>query len=619
MSRANKTKMPKYKHYEDKAEVWYFLTLISLVTLLPLFYTPWTFEIFAIAKVTLLRIVGAVLLIVFSLEIAWKRQIVPRWIHLLVLVFLLETAISTFISIHPPTSLLGLRKRYFGLITQISLFGIYLATTRISWNKKQIRQFLLANVATALIISLIGITQSFGFNFPIDLHKYFANHAYSTFGNPNFLGAYLIIIIPLAIGLLSYSAIPTDRWLAGFSVTASIIAVILTKSSGAMVALVTSAIFFSCLYFLPGKFNIKPRRALSVFVVIVITLSVLGGYLIIKSESRSWQSRIRGWKAVSKIATKNWSFGVGPDAVRFASPHFLEPLHGYNEEIFEDGHNLFITTASTLGLPALGIFILIISMTFYQAINFIGDKNTDFRIKVVLLACLSSLIGYLTAEMVNPDFVVSAAFFWILIGLTVALSTTKLIQKKLKDIVVYLIAGVAITICITTITLSIGSYMAEFYLLKAESSPKLSANYHYYKLAQNYNPFYDMYSIRVAERLLNSVGTGISYIDNLALRSAKEAIKKSPKEGDNYIVMANIYRRLAKRDNAKAKLETAAAYCQKSLQENPYQKYALQHLTEILNQLGRKRQALKIANRYLNLFDSREVEQLRNSLKSQLN
>lgn len=607
--------MARKKNQAVGVESWYFWVLLAFAVILPLIYTPWTFEIFAISKVTFVRLVGSILLISFCLEAAVKRRVAFDYFHILAFAFLLITAASTAMSMHRPTSLLGLRSRYFGLITQISFFGIYLAAAGLSWRKRRIRYFLSANLVAAIIVSLIGIWQYFGASFPIDLHKYFADSAYSTFGNPNFLGEYLVIIVPLAIGFLLFSSQLLDIWLSATGAVLSVIAIILTNSSGAIVGLAIAALLFICLYLLPLKFNFSLYRSLLIFFIITIVLALLGSSFIISQESVSWRSRVRGWKAVSKIALDNSILGAGPDTVRFAYPRYIAPLKGNNDEVFEDGHNLFLTIGATTGLPALILYFSILILAFCRGLRSMEldkDKKND---SILILAGLASLAGYIAAEMVNPDFVVSAAFSWLLLGLIISLSTPEKRTVELKALVGYPLAAIVIAICSMVILLSSGSYLAEYYLLRAEMSPGVAAAAPYYAVAQEYNPFYDMYSIRQAERLLGLVGKSSGYVDSLALSAAQKSIIRSPLEADNYVVMANIYRRLAERGDRQKNLEIAADYCRASLKRNPYQKFALQHLAEILNQLGRKQEALSVANQYLRLYSDPGMANLRNSLQ----
>lgn len=126
-----------------------------------------------------------------------------------ILLFLLSQLISTLISIHPRTSWLGYYTRFHGgllsSLTYVGLFYSYISNITLNDQRKLLRTLLLAGLG----VTLYAIPEHFGHsasclfisgNFDANCWvQDVQTRVFATFGQPNWLAAYVIMLFPLSI------------------------------------------------------------------------------------------------------------------------------------------------------------------------------------------------------------------------------------------------------------------------------------------------------------------------------------------------------------------------------------------------------------------------------------
>ena len=181
--------------------------LITAVIVPQLFFDIRLYSVFDLSKATALYLIVIAILIVWSIMLAFKQNFrfsrTPLDIPILAFIFVF--VISTVISINPIVSLFGTYKRYEGLTPTVCYILVFYAIVNFANTKKRLYLLIISIVAGAVIASCYGILQHLGF----DLFKWSsfeARRVFSTFGNPVFFSAYLVMALPLAVALFfSYS------------------------------------------------------------------------------------------------------------------------------------------------------------------------------------------------------------------------------------------------------------------------------------------------------------------------------------------------------------------------------------------------------------------------------
>lgn len=188
------------------------------------------------------------------------RDIVNEPCVLFVLLFLASYAFSTITSIFPKVSFYGSYSRMQGLYTFLSYGLIFFVLIDTMKGPAQIERFLETVVFVSIPISCYGILQHFQFD-PIPWTTAGADRiSGANLGNPIFVAAYLIMVVPLTAALFMRnlarnlrkdqngppSAIAT--WAYGSGLVLQILCIVYTQSRGPWIGLLAGfSVFFLCL------------------------------------------------------------------------------------------------------------------------------------------------------------------------------------------------------------------------------------------------------------------------------------------------------------------------------------------------------------------------------------
>ncbi len=129
-----------------------------------------------------------------KLEIRWTPLDIP------ILLFFISQIISTVISLDPHVSLWGYYSRFNGgLFSTISYILLYYAFVN-NFPKSKILTLLKITIISAVLVASYGILEHFGIDRDLWVQDV-QNRVFSSLGQPNWLAAYLAILIPVALGL----------------------------------------------------------------------------------------------------------------------------------------------------------------------------------------------------------------------------------------------------------------------------------------------------------------------------------------------------------------------------------------------------------------------------------
>ncbi len=196
-------------------------TLFGLFAFLPLVFLVKNEEIFEFNKM-IVTYFGVIVITaawftktIVDKKIYWRKTPFDRY----VLLFFLSQLISTALSIHPRTSIFGYYTRFHGgLMSTISYIILFYATATFVQRK---------HVRSSLFFVFVGVTLSTMYAFPehfghspsclLLTHEFDANcwiqdvqtRVFGTFGQPNWLAAYLALLLPLTSALALFQ---TQHW-----------------------------------------------------------------------------------------------------------------------------------------------------------------------------------------------------------------------------------------------------------------------------------------------------------------------------------------------------------------------------------------------------------------------
>ena len=412
-------------------------------------------------KIILLYGCGIILLI--CLLIKYKELKFDKTDKILLL-FLFLTCISTIFSVNVKESIFGTFNRYEGLLTFICYFLIYYSTKYyFNFNKKIINVSLIC----LFIINVIAILQYY--NIPpiheIFKSKYFGNSfASATFGNRNFYGSFLSICVPYTMCLYIFNnkkiyllfssisfigllvSLTRSAWLA--FIICSIIGIIyIIKCKNkffikkAIVLLITFVSIF-ILFYLSNTKTLKVRYNSTIKDITSIANNVNintntntnsnsnnNDKQISTSNHKIGSGRVLIWEAAIKIIAKNPIIGCGPDAFlsELCNNHLsylINDLHPKLKSFPDKAHNEYLQIASTIGIPALLLYLTFIILTLKKLIkNNLLESNQWF----ILFLCL---IGYLIQAFFNISTIGVAPIFYFLLGYSYQVNDTVRLKDK---------------------------------------------------------------------------------------------------------------------------------------------------------------------------------------------
>lgn len=178
------------------------LLFYLLFFLVPLIVTPFNFELFEYNKMMLTYGITLIIVCSWLVRMVCDRQIYIRRtpFDIPFILFLASQTISTIFSIDRHLSLYGYYSRFNGgllsLVTYATLFYAFVSNIK----KEDVKKYIVVGLIGAVLVSFYGILERLG----IDKHIWIQdvqNRVFSTLGQPNWLAAFLAIMIPISIGL----------------------------------------------------------------------------------------------------------------------------------------------------------------------------------------------------------------------------------------------------------------------------------------------------------------------------------------------------------------------------------------------------------------------------------
>lgn len=318
--------------------------------------------------------------------------------------------------------LYGAFSRNTGLITYASLVFIFLSATlisRVESFQKVIKALFLSGVIN-VIYSLIVVS---GNDFITWDNPY--NTILGTFGNPNFISAFMGIFFTLLAVQIANDHLSTKVRLSLIALLPLVtLTLYLSKSlQGILVAIFGSVL---AIYFYIRS-NVRLLRASRIYLSAVIGLGIFAlagifnkGPLSIFLYSYTIDLRGEYWKAGINMGLDNPIFGVGLDSYGTYYRTFRElsatVVPGL-EVSTDTAHNVYIDIFAGTGFPGLIAYLFMNGFVLWVAVKYLkNNKEFDARF-LTLFLCWAA---YQLQSIVSINQIGLAVWGWLLGGLIVA-------------------------------------------------------------------------------------------------------------------------------------------------------------------------------------------------------
>lgn len=465
----------------------------ALFFLTPLVFTSDTYELFEFPKMWLVfgltLIIGAFWAIKMVVQGTIFVQRTP--LDIPISLFLLSQIISTIFSLDIHVSMWGYYSRFNGgLLSILAYIFLYYAFVS-NLGALIAKRLLLVSIVSGFIVALWGLPSHFGYDPTCLLLRGSLDvscwteafqpkiRIFSTLGQPNWLAAYLAILIPITIAF-GISNIKNKQSL--FSILFFIFnflfftALLFTKSqsgfAGAMIALF---FFVGAVLFQEAKRNkssvLKSHTAgmlLIILVVFALLFFFVGSPIeklkiltyegfkntfakqkIVSSPSLprlgeelggtdSGKIRMIVWRGALEIFRNNPLFGTGVETFAFAYYKYRPIEHNLTSEwdyLYNKAHNEYLNYLATTGIFGLGSYLIMI-ITFI--IFILKKRRTNDLLATGLLAgylsiLVSNFFGF-SVVVVNLYFFLLPAFTFILGGLINPQKTITIALPNLPEV-----------------------------------------------------------------------------------------------------------------------------------------------------------------------------------------
>jgi putative inorganic carbon (HCO3(-)) transporter len=261
----------------------------------------------------------------------------------------------------------------------------------------------------------------------------------STIGNSNFLGKYLVLVIPLVVSFYLNGNSFMMRFLLFAALLVCLAALVLTFTRASWLSMVLGFSLFLFLAFRNRLLNVKKRRFISLGILLVGTIFFLNSYSAENSflsggrvyeriskvfkdkKSKGVATRLFVWKrALPLIKEKTW-LGHGAETFEIAfkkdNRDYIETFNDYVS--IDRAHNNYIDNAFSHGLIGLGAYLAVIIAFLMHMLNLLKNASDDYH-KLLYVGIISGYCGYLFNDMFIFSVVSVSPTFWSLMGLSIA-------------------------------------------------------------------------------------------------------------------------------------------------------------------------------------------------------
>lgn len=317
----------------------------------------------------------------------------------------------------------------FALSSSLKIFMVYIvfvagyfAITNAIRDFKTLMPILVLMLIAAFAVGTYGIYQHiFGFAdgktwTDTGMFEDISTRVVSTFDNPNVLGEYLLLLVPL--GAAMFLAVKNGFAKTGhLAITAVLgLCMIYTYSRGNWIGLIVALVIFILFY--DTRFVWLGVIAL-LAAPFVVSQSVITRFASIgDTKDTSTSYRVYIWMGTFNMLKDYWlcGIGLGTDAFNMIYPHYA-----YASIVAPHSHNLYLQLVVENGIIGLVSFLVIMVAYFRTVISSIIKQNRNLC-KAVITALAAGVFGYLVQGLFDNVWYNYRVFymFFAMLGLTMA-------------------------------------------------------------------------------------------------------------------------------------------------------------------------------------------------------
>ncbi len=345
-----------------------------------------------------------------------------------VLIFLVVYAVYAFTSLTPVASV------KIWLIIAVFISSYFLIINAAS-SAHNLRWLLTVICGAGLLVAGYGVYQYFfgsdlmGAWIDKDMFYESTVRVYSTLQNPNVLGEYLLLFIPIAVAMLWTRKNLLSRVAYVGVIGVAFVCMLMTQSRGCWLGLMLAAFVYIVLV----KPRLLPYGILALLVLMfVLPSSYMNRFLSIGNlEDTSTSYRYFIWLGTLNMLRDFGMYGLGLGGDAFNK---IYPFYAYSSVLAPHSHNLYLQLLSEMGVAGLTAFVLMTGNALYKSLRgFLAYRKTFFG--PLCAALIAGMLGFLLQGAFDYVFYNYRVFlmFMITVALCVAANNVAHIEQAKQN------------------------------------------------------------------------------------------------------------------------------------------------------------------------------------------
>uniref|UniRef100_A0A7C3RM19 Tetratricopeptide repeat protein n=1 Tax=Dictyoglomus thermophilum TaxID=14 RepID=A0A7C3RM19_DICTH len=437
------------KYTDHYLRLFIFASLLLLIFLVPITqpYFLRIHDVSELPKVTLIRILGGLALLLIGLWlILGKREFIlpPKSVSIWIFLFLISWILSTIFSTNFYLSFFGSYMRQMGFLSYFFYFVIFFLIYDVVDSQKEQNYFFWAIIFSTVIVTFVGILQIYRL-MPWFERVRTESRIISTLGHADFLGHFLVMVIPIILSKIYTSEKYYSKILYLLIFLSSFLVLLGSYTRGSWIAFIISLVFYYGYMFLRNRNFIKKNSIITILLIVGMIFTV-GVFYFTEQEYYIKRQNL----GVFSLKERFQSIGVGlgvtqsnprvltwRDSINLFTDKILKSprlLIGLGHETFsfnftpyksldlarydrgkgypDREHNEFLDILFPLGIFGLLSFCMILINTFRNGIYMI-DKIPNSE-RILYLGVISGWIGFIIQSLVLFGLSATYLYFWSL-------------------------------------------------------------------------------------------------------------------------------------------------------------------------------------------------------------
>ena len=295
----------------------------------------------------------------------------------------------------------------FAMGNSIKIFMVYFAfvlayylTVNAVRSKSQLYGLICGMLFAGVAVAAYGIYQHiFGFAegttwTDTQMFEDIATRVVSTFDNPNVLGEYLLLLIPIAAGYILSRPGSANKAMSLIVTALLSVCMIYTYSRGNWIGLMVAILLFFMFY--DGRI-VWLGVIFALFVPMLLPQNVITRFMSIgDTADTSTSYRVYIWMGSIAMLRDYWISGIGLGSEAF---NMIYPFYSYSGIVAPHTHNLYLQIITENGVVGLVVFVALILMYYRMSISAIVRIKGDRMLKATITGLAAGMFGYLVQGM----------------------------------------------------------------------------------------------------------------------------------------------------------------------------------------------------------------------------